>query len=128
MGNVPSDRTRAVAELESLAELLDSRWRIPGTSVRLGIDALAGLLPGVGDAATGVVSAWIVLQAMRHGAGRGLVSRMVGNVLIDTVVGSIPILGSVFDVFFRANNRNIKLLRSHLEKTGENATRRDSRA
>jgi hypothetical protein len=114
-----SGQPGGIAELDRLARLLDSRWRIPGTSVRLGVDAIAGLLPGVGDAASGLVSSYIVLRAMNHGASRGLVARMLGNVLLDTVVGSVPILGSIFDVFYKANNRNISLLRAHLEKLEE---------
>lgn len=106
-----------VAELDWLAALLDSRWRIPGTSIRFGVDALVGLVPVLGDAATGVVSAYIVLRARSCGAEKTLVARMLGNVLLDTVVGSVPILGSLFDVYFKANNRNIRLLRRHLVKT-----------
>ena len=106
----------AVAELDFLAAMLDSRWRIPGTSVRFGLDALVGLVPILGDAATSIVSAYIVLRARNCGAGNFLVARMLGNVLLDTVVGSVPILGSVFDVYFKANNRNIRLLRQHLVK------------
>ncbi|RUV19945.1 DUF4112 domain-containing protein [Mesorhizobium sp. M7A.F.Ca.MR.228.00.0.0] len=105
-----------IAELDLLAALLDSRWRIPGTSIRFGLDALVGLVPVLGDAATGIVSAYIVMRARSCGAGKILVARMLGNVLLDTVVGSVPILGSIFDVYFKANNRNIRLLRRHLGK------------
>ncbi|CDX36593.1 conserved hypothetical protein [Mesorhizobium sp. SOD10] len=75
-----------------------------------------GLVPILGDAATGIVSAYIVLRARRCGAGNFLVARMLGNVLLDTLVGSVPILGLIFDVYFKANNRNIRLLRRHLGK------------
>ncbi|MGX5843589.1 DUF4112 domain-containing protein [Mesorhizobium sp. ArgA1] len=105
-----------VAELDLLAALLDSRWRVPGTSIRFGLDALVGLVPVLGDAATGIVSVYIVLRARSCGAGKTLVARMLGNVLLDTVVGSVPILGSIFDVYFKANNRNIRLLRRHLQR------------
>lgn len=105
-----------VAELDLLANLLDSRWCIPGTSIRFGLDALVGLVPVLGDAATGIVSVYIVLRARSCGAGKTLVARMLGNVLLDTVVGSVPILGSIFDVYFKANNRNIRLLRRHLQR------------
>lgn len=105
-----------VAELDFLAALLDSRWRIPGTSIRFGLDALVGLVPILGDAATGIVSAYIVWRARNCGAGNFLVARMLGNVLLDTLIGSVPILGSIFDVYFKANNRNIRLLRRHLGK------------
>jgi hypothetical protein len=113
-----AERASIIAELDLLAALLDSRWRIPGTSVRFGLDALVGLVPVLGDAATGIVSAYIVLRARNCGAGNGLVARMLGNVLLDTVVGSVPILGSIFDVYFKANNRNIRLLRRHLQGEG----------
>ena len=111
-----SEVARAIVELDLLAALLDSRWRIPGTSIRFGLDALVGLVPVLGDVATGLVSAYIVLRARNSGAGNGLVARMLGNVLLDTVVGSVPILGSIFDVYFKANNRNIRLLRRHLQR------------
>ena len=110
-----TDHATAIAELERLAEILDSNWRIPGTSIRFGVDAVVGLLPGLGDAASGLVSAYIVMKAREHGAGKALIARMFGNVLLDTVVGSVPILGSIFDVYFKANNRNIGLLRRHLK-------------
>ena len=113
------ETAKAIAELDHLARMLDSNWRIPGTSIRFGVDAVAGLLPGIGDAATGLVSAYIVLRARNHGVGGGLMARMLGNVALDTVVGSVPILGSIFDVYYKANNRNIRLLRSHLEASGQ---------
>ena len=111
-----AEAAKTVAELDLLAALLDSRWQIPGTSIRFGLDALAGLVPVLGDAATGLVSAYIVLRARSCGAGNGLVARMLGNVLLDTVVGSVPVLGSIFDVYFKSNNRNMRLLRRHLER------------
>lgn len=110
------ETAKVLADLDRLADMLDSRWRIPGTGVRFGVDAVAGLLPGIGDAATGLISAYIVARAAGHGASGGLLARMVGNVALDTIVGSVPLLGSVFDVFFKANNRNIGLLRRHIER------------
>ncbi|WP_292164969.1 DUF4112 domain-containing protein [Mesorhizobium sp.] len=116
-----------VAELDVLSALLDSRWRIPGTSVRFGLDALVGLVPILGDAATSIVSAYIVLRARSCGAGNFLVARMLGNVLLDAIVGSVPILGSIFDVYFKANNRNIRLLRQHLAKADISSRRPSKR-
>jgi len=115
-GHRDSEMARAIVELDFLAALLDSRWRIPGTSIRFGLDALVGLVPVLGDVATGLVSAYIVMRARNCGAGNGLVARMLGNVLLDTVGGSVPILGSIFDIYFKANNRNIRLLRRHLQR------------
>jgi hypothetical protein len=105
-----------LASIEDLARLLDTRWEIPGLGVRFGVDAIAGLVPVVGDLATGVVSLYIVHRASELGASRLLIGRMVVNVLIDTVVGSVPLLGSLFDVYFKANRRNLRLLRRHLER------------
>jgi len=100
--------------LERLARLLDSHWRIPGTGIRFGVDAVAGLVPGIGDLAMGLVSAAIVLNGARLGAPAGLVARMGFNVFIDVAIGSIPLAGTVFDVFFKANLRNIRLLQDYL--------------
>jgi len=103
-------------ELDELAHLLDSRWRIPGLGIRFGVDAVAGLVPGAGDLAAGAVSAYVIYKAAKLGAPGHVVARMAGNVALDTLVGSVPVLGSVFDLFFKANNRNVALLRRHLEE------------
>lgn len=100
--------------LERLAWWMDERFRIPGTSRRVGLDGLLGLVPGVGDAATTLVSAWIVAQAWRMGAPRHVILRMVANVGIDFALGSVPLAGDVFDFAFKANSRNVRLLRKWL--------------
>ena len=114
-----SERTKAIEELDALARLLDSRWRIPGTSIRLGVDAVVGLLPVVGDAATGVAAAMIVLRAKKHGVSHGTLARMFGNVVLDTAFGSVPILGTIFDVIYKSNNRNISMMRRDLMESTE---------
>ena len=118
---------RDIPELADLALLLDSRWRIPGTRINFGVDALAGLLPVVGDSATAVISAYIIYKAHRLGAPRSLLTRMAINVGLDTVVGSVPLLGSVFDLFFKANNINVRLLRDHLQARGKTVPELPSR-
>ena len=111
------DPTRAaLEELDWLADLLDSRWRIPGLDIRFGADAVAALIPGLSSLAGAVVSAYLVMRARELGAPGFVVARMIGNVVLDAVLGSIPLLGAVFDVFYKANNRNIRLLRRHLER------------
>ena len=105
-----------MAHLERLTNLLDSRWRIPGTRIPIGIDGIASIVPGIGDTATGVVSAYIVWQATRFGVPRSVLLRMAGNVGLDWAVGSIPVLGTLFDIGFKANSRNMRLLREHLER------------
>jgi hypothetical protein len=108
---------RAIVErLDRLATLLDSALVIPGTNIRFGADALVGLVPGIGDAITTVLSAYIVYEAHRLGAPSHLIARMVANVAFDSVITAVPIAGNVADVFFRANRRNMRILREWLER------------
>ncbi len=103
-------------EIRRLAELLDSRWRIPLTNWRIGVDGLAGLVPVAGDTLGMAISAYVVYKASRFGVPKSLLVRMAANVGVDWAVGSIPVLGSVFDIAFKANRRNLNLLTKHLEK------------
>lgn len=103
-------------DLEALALLLDDRFRIPGTSIRFGVDGLVGLVPGIGDVATTLVSLYLVARARDLGLPGSVLMRMLGNVAIDSVVGAIPLLGDVFDVAFKANRRNIELLKRELRR------------
>jgi hypothetical protein len=102
-----------VMRLARLADLLDSRWRIPGTRIRFGLDGIASLVPVAGDTLTALWSAWMVIEARRMGAPTSLVARMVGNLALDWAVGSIPVVGTISDVAFKANRRNVKLLTDH---------------
>ncbi len=111
-----------LAEIDRLATLLDSQWRIPFIGVRFGADVLAGLVPVAGDAASALVSAWLIARARKIGAPGHIVFKMTSNVVLDALVGSIPILGTVVDLFYRANRRNIDLLRGHMIE--EHARRR----
>lgn len=99
---------------EWLAKLLDTSIGLPGTRFRFGLDPLIGLFPFVGDILTLAMSLVLIFIALRHGAGGRLVLMMTGNVLVDTLVGSIPLFGSVFDFFYRSNTKNLRLLREHL--------------
>lgn len=105
--------------------MLDEAIRIPGTNIRIGLDALLGLLPGGGDVAGGLLSGLIILQAARDGAPATVLGRMLGNVALDVVAGAVPLLGDIFDVAWRANTRNIRLLQSWRERPV--ATKRSSR-
>jgi hypothetical protein len=100
--------------LRAVSRLLDSAFTIPGTRYRFGLDAIIGLVPGLGDAVSALFSAYLVLQASRLGAPRAVVTRMVANVAIDTIVGWIPVLGDLFDVAWKSNVRNMDLLEEHL--------------
>lgn len=108
-----SDATERLRWVERTAHLLDSQFRLPGTRFRFGLDPLLGLIPIVGDLSTTVVSVVLLLTMLRHGASGAVVVRMALNILLDTVVGAIPILGSVFDFTFKSNERNVALLRRH---------------
>ncbi len=99
-----------------MSRLLDNAFTIPGTRFRFGLDALIGLVPGLGDAASALFSGYIVLQASRLGAPKSVVSRMLVNVGIDTVVGWVPLLGDLFDVAWKSNVRNMALLEQHLSQ------------
>ena len=115
-------RAERIARLDALATLLDTAFVVPGTEIRFGLDALIGLVPGIGDAVTTAISLYIVNEARALGAPRLLVARMLANVALDGVVGAVPLVGDAFDVAFRANRRNMALLRDHLDKT-EGTTR-----
>ena len=99
-----------VRSSNALARLLDTAIRIPGTNIRLGLDAVLGLIPGAGDAVGALLSSYIILAAARQGAPRAVLLRMIGNVAIDSVVGAVPVLGDIFDVAFKSNARNAALL------------------
>jgi hypothetical protein len=99
--------------VERIARLLDSQFRLPGTQFRFGLDPLLGLLPIVGDVSTTLVSVALLLTMLRHGASGAVVVRMALNILIDSVIGGIPLLGNVFDFAYKSNERNVALLRRH---------------
>lgn len=107
-----------MARLDALAMLLDSAIRIPGTKIVMGLDALLGLVPVIGDAISGLISSYIIFEARRLGAPRWLIARMAANTTLDTILGSIPILGDVFDLAYKANLKNVNLLKRHAEKHG----------
>lgn len=108
-----------IRRLEALADWLDSRFRIPGTGIRFGLDSLLGLIPGAGDLVTFVPALWLVMSARRLGAPWHVQVRMLWNALLDFVIGAIPLLGDLFDIGFKANRRNVALLKRHLERRGE---------
>lgn len=107
---------RSPARLEVIADLLDSRWRIPGTGIRFGADALLSLLPGLGPVVSSMISSYLIWEARRLGVSTGTVLRMIGNVGLDGLISAVPVAGAVGDVFFRANRRNMALLRRHLAR------------
>lgn len=115
-------RADSVRRIEALAHLLDSAFEIPGTRYRIGLDSILGVVPGIGDAVTTLLSSYIIWEARQLGVPKRLIARMIANVAIDGAIGLIPFAGDAFDVVFKANRRNIKLLRDHLARTGELST------
>ncbi len=101
--------------LDRLSKQLDSVFRIPGTGIRIGYDSIAGLVPVLGDAAAALPAAWILLESRRMGLPKRKLAKQGVNVALDTLFGSIPLLGTIFDVGFKANLRNVEILRRHLE-------------
>jgi hypothetical protein len=116
-GHTAASRRAALERLEWLANLMDTAIVLPG-NIRIGADAVIGLLPGVGDAITTGVSLWIVKEAHALGVPKHVLTRMVGNVAVDAFTGVVPVFGDAFDMFWRANRRNVRLLRDHLEREG----------
>ena len=113
-----TDADRA-AGVRTLARMLDSAVRIPGTGIRFGAESIFGLIPVVGDIAGAALSGYIVLTSARLGAPAPTVVRMLANIGIDTVIGAVPVLGDMFDVGWRANMRNVELLEGHLGSSTE---------
>ena len=109
---------QSVMRLEALAKLMDGAFVIPGTNIRMGLDGLIGLVPVAGDMISGLISTYMIWEARQLGAPRWLIARMLANTLLDTTIGAVPVLGDAFDVMFRANMKNMALLRRHLEKKG----------
>jgi hypothetical protein len=109
----PTDE-EALARVALVAKLLDSAFLIPGTNRRVGFDALIGLLPGVGDAVSALLGSYIIWEAKQLGLPKWKIARMIGNTAVDTALGAIPFAGDVFDLFFKSNQRNLKILQEHI--------------
>ncbi len=112
-----SARHAELERLESLAHRMDTLFRIPGTGIRVGLDTLLGLVPGIGDTVTVAPAGYIMYKAHKMGVPKSTLARMGVNVGVDWVLGSIPLIGDLFDMGFKANRRNVKMLREHVEKT-----------
>ncbi len=115
MKTLPTKHISRVNKLRHLSKVMDNAIAIPGTKIRFGLDPILGLLPGGGDTITGGLSAYIVVEAARMGLPREVLYKMVGNILIDSFAGTIPVLGDLFDVGWKSNVKNIELLEKHLE-------------
>lgn len=112
----PEEQTRIIKHLRRLSFILDEAILIPGINYRIGLDPILGLLPGGGDLVSAVISSYIIFVAAKLGAPKSLLAQMVKNLAIDTVAGSIPLIGDLFDVMWKANVKNVNLLEEFLQQ------------
>jgi len=108
----------ALARITMVARTMDSLYAIPGTKIRLGLDAILGLVPVAGDLISQAIATYIIWEARQLGVSKLTLARMFANTLVDTMIGAVPLAGDVFDVVFRANMKNLRILQRHLEKRG----------
>lgn len=111
-----AEQESRLRSVRALARLLDEAVRIPGTGIRVGLDAVLGLVPGIGDALGAGLSGWVIVVAARLGAPPSIIARMAGNAALDALAGSVPLLGDLFDIGWRANARNVALLERWLQQ------------
>ncbi len=113
-----SSRRDTLDRLDRLSQLFDTAFIVPGTNIRFGIEAMLRLVPGIGDAVASALSCYLLFEAHRLGVPRHVFLRMALNVAAEGIVGSVPFIGDAFDVAFRANRRNVRILRDYIERTG----------
>jgi hypothetical protein len=111
----PAKHISKLTKLRRVSKILDNAIAIPGTKISFGLDPILGLLPGGGDTVTGGIAAYIVVEAARMGVPREILWKMVGNILIDSFAGTVPVVGDVFDLGWKANVKNLELLEKHLD-------------
>lgn len=108
-----ADRIRRLKRISQLARIMDTAISIPGTGIRFGADSVIGIIPGFGDAAGGLIGLYMVNEARKLGLPGHKLMKMVGNVGIDSLVGAVPLLGDVFDVYFKSHRRNARMILDH---------------
>jgi hypothetical protein len=113
-----ASRRAALDRLDMLATMFDTAFILPGTNIRFGVESLLRLIPGIGDALASALSCYLLIEAHRLGVPKLLFARLVANVLLEGAIGAVPIAGDAFDVYFRANRRNVALLREHFARRG----------
>lgn len=104
------------ARVEAMESMLEGIFTLPGTRRKVGLDSIIGLIPVVGDIATAAMGAWIIWEARNLGMSKFQLARMAANLGFDTVLGAIPFAGDVFDLFFKSNSRNLRIIRKHLDR------------
>jgi Domain of unknown function (DUF4112) len=114
---LPAKQISKLVKLRRVSKILDNAIAIPGTKISFGLDPILGLIPGGGDTITGGIAAYIVVEAARMGVPREILGKMVGNILIDSFAGTVPVVGDLFDLGWKANVKNLELLEKHLDLT-----------
>lgn len=102
--------------IEAMEQLLERSFRIPGVNFPVGLDSVVGLVPVIGDFVTAAMGAYIVWEARNLGLPKWKLWRMVGNIAFDTAIGAVPLAGDAFDLLFRSNTRNLRIVKKHLDK------------
>ena len=110
---IPFQGEKDLKWIETFSKTMDSKFLIPGTNIKFGIDPILSLFPVFGDVLTFLISAVLIYHMHQHGASRNVVIKMVLNSTLDAIIGAVPLVGTVFDVFYRSNDRNVKLLKEH---------------
>lgn len=110
-------KLKTLKRIRRIATLLDTAFGIPGTKFRIGLDPILGLIPGGGDLITAGISAYMIYLATRFGLKKEEIGKMIGNVAIETFLGTVPLVGDVFDAYFKANIRNLEILEKHIEES-----------
>lgn len=113
---VARDPASVRKRVEAMEGLLERAFTVPGTSYRVGLDAIVGLVPVVGDVVTTAMGAWIVWEGRNLGMSRLQLARMAANVGVDTLIGAVPLVGDLFDLAFRSNSRNLRILKRYLDR------------
>ncbi|OCJ63078.1 hypothetical protein A6U97_16535 [Agrobacterium tumefaciens] len=119
-----AERLRRLRRLSGIARMMDTAIRIPGTGIRFGADSIMGLLPLIGDGAGAIVGLYIVNEARRLGVQQEKLARMVGNIAMDALVGSVPVFGDLFDIYFKSHRRNVDMIIQHFGIPGDELRRK----
>ena len=109
-------REARLRRIDTLSQLFDTAFAIPGTNIRFGVEAGLRLIPGIGDIAASALSAYLLYEAYQLDVPRSVMARLVANVAVEGAVGAVPLLGDLFDVAFRANRRNARILQEHFAR------------
>lgn len=119
--SVAPSNEASLSRMQAVANVLDTAFVIPGTKQRVGIDAIIGLVPGIGDILTTILSSYIIWEARNLGVSRFALTRMLANLGIHATLGSVPLIGDIFDAFFRVNQRNMRIVRSQMLRRTQTA-------